>query len=70
MIETLKNLFRIKSIITLVLIFGLAFLTFQNPESTEYRTAFISAVSAVMAYYFSKTEAPQVVENFEEKIQK
>ncbi len=54
MTEILKNLLRIKSIITLAVITALVVLVISHPESAEYRTAFISAISAVLAYYFNK----------------
>ena len=54
MTDILKNLLRIKSIITLAVITALVVLVISHPESAEYRTAFISAISAVLAYYFNK----------------
>lgn len=51
-IKNLANLFKVKTILSLAVIFTTCVLTFKNIISVE---AFMAIASAIITYYFTKT---------------
>lgn len=52
-IKNLANLFKVKTILSLAVIFTTCVLTFKNIISVE---AFMAIASAIITYYFTKKE--------------
>lgn len=52
-IKNLANLFKVKTILSLAVIFTTCILTFKNIISVE---AFMAIASAIITYYFTKKE--------------
>jgi hypothetical protein len=54
LIKNLANLFKVKTILSLSVIFTTCILTFKNIVSVE---AFMAIASAIITYYFTKKES-------------
>ena len=52
-VENIANLFKVKTILSLLVIVTTCILTFKNQISVE---GFMAIASAVITYYFTKTE--------------
>lgn len=52
-LKNIANLFKVKTILSLAVIITTCILTFRNVISVE---AFMSIASAIITYYFTKTE--------------
>lgn len=55
-VENIANLFKVKTILSLLVIVTTCILTFKNQVSVE---AFMAIASAIITYYFTKTENEQ-----------
>lgn len=53
LLENIANLFKVKTILSLAVIFTVCILTFKNIISVE---AFMAIASAIITYYFTKRE--------------
>lgn len=56
LLENLANLFKVKTILSLCVIITTCILTFKNVVSVE---AFMAIASAIITYYFTKTDNAQ-----------
>lgn len=53
LLENIANLFKVKTILSLAVIFTVCVLTFRNIISVE---AFMSIASAIITYYFTRSK--------------
>lgn len=63
LLKNIANLFKVKTILSFLVIITTCVLTFRNLVSVE---AFMAIASAIITYYFTRTEEKEEISNNEE----
>ena len=63
LLKNIANLFKVKTILSLLVIITTCILTFRNVVSVE---AFMAIAASIITYYFTRTEEKEETSNIEE----